>query len=109
MSRNGTVLNPNTATTKEFGLNESLGLKRKSIDVGHKRNGIGIYHQGDKPYGSPEKSTGFYKTPGLIPGSTVRKWPVNHSRISSVGSGTSKVVPGKLDMGSNKDANKSIL
>ena len=81
--RHGTVLNPNSVTTKEFGLNESLGRKRKSVDMDAKRNGIGISHHGDKPYGSPEKSTGFYKVTGLIPGSTVRTWPKTHSRMNS--------------------------
>ena len=34
------------------------------------RNGIPVRAQGDKDYGSPEYSTGFFNESGLIPGST---------------------------------------
>jgi hypothetical protein len=53
---------------------ESLINKKKRInDRNSLRNGLDYIVPGEKAYRNPECSTDFYKTGGLIPGSTMRE------------------------------------
>ena len=59
--------------SKEYSIESQFDRKQRinDINIGKKRNFIPISTMGDKPYVTPDRSCGFYKEGGLIPGSSI--------------------------------------
>ena len=61
----------------EHELEKEMQRKTRLGEYYDKRNGINLASLGDKPYKAVTYFEGFYKTPGLIAGSTNRLYKYN--------------------------------
>ena len=61
----------------EHEIEKDMQRKNKLVDFYDKRNGINLASLGDKPYKAVTYFEGFYKTQGLIPGSTNKLYKYN--------------------------------
>lgn len=69
----------------EFNLEKRMSKKRRIGEFQDVRNGIGCKRLGEKAYGNPIYQQGFYKTPGLITGSTNNNYHKrNHAKNTEV-------------------------
>ena len=59
-------------TAAEYALEKQLQEKTRVTDIQQKRNGIAVMALGDKSYKHPERSSDFYKSGGLVSGSSIR-------------------------------------
>ena len=68
----------------EYGISSKMGRKKRVDGFSELRNGISCSALGDKCYKASQYSSDFYKTPGIVPGSTNSQLKRNYAKQKQV-------------------------
>ena len=68
----------------EYGIDSKMGRKMRVKGFSELRNGISCSALGDKAYKASQYSSDFYKTPGIVPGSTNAQLKRNFAKQKQV-------------------------